>query len=83
MDTVVNASREAENGRFITMMQSVHSEVAALRRMSPSELRAKYLEVFGEPTRSGNKEFLRKRIAWRLQSMAEGGNQTHPACAHW
>src|SRR5207244_2255047 len=25
-----------------------------------------------EPSRTGNKDFLRKRIAWRIQSLAEG-----------
>jgi hypothetical protein len=55
------------------MAQNVSQEVAALRRMTPAQLREKYLEVFGEPTRSGNKEFLCKRLAWRLQSLAEGG----------
>jgi hypothetical protein len=54
------------------MIQSVKAEVAALRRMSPAELREKYLAVFGEATRSGNRDFLCKRLAWRLQSMAEG-----------
>jgi len=71
MDTVVNACREAEK-RSYTMVQNVKIEVAALRRMSPAELREKYLAVFGEPTRTGNKDFLCKRLAWRLQSMAEG-----------
>src|SRR3954467_2564281 len=51
---------------------SIEQTVAALRRMTPAQLRAKYLEVFGEPTRSGNKEFLFKRLAWRIQSLAEG-----------
>jgi hypothetical protein len=55
------------------MVPSVQSEVLALQRMTPTELREKYLEVFGEPTRSGNKEFLRKRLAWRIQSLGEGG----------
>ncbi len=54
------------------MVQNVKIEVAALRRMTPAELRDKYLEVFGEPTRTGNKDFLCKRLAWRLQSLAEG-----------
>jgi len=71
MDTVVDASREAEN-RSYTMVQNVEIEVAALRRMSPAELREKYLAVFGEPSRSGNKDFLLKRISWRMQSLAEG-----------
>ena len=55
------------------MTLNIGREVAALRRMTPKELRSRYAEVFGEPTRSGNKEFLIKRIAWRLQSQAEGG----------
>ena len=40
--------------------------------MNVRELREKYEAVFGEPTRAGNKDFLFKRIAWRIQSVAEG-----------
>jgi hypothetical protein len=47
-------------------------ELAALTRLGASELRAKYAELFGEPTRTGNKTWLVRRIAWRLQAMAEG-----------
>jgi len=54
------------------MVQNVQSEVAALRQMTPAQLRDKYMAVFGEPTRTGNKDFLYKRLAWRLQSLAEG-----------
>ena len=36
------------------------------------ELREKYLEVFGEETRSYHKAFLRRRIVWRLQAGQEG-----------
>jgi len=54
------------------MKQDVTLELAALRRMTPAQLRDKYLEVFGEPTRSGNRDFLFKRLAWRIQSLAEG-----------
>jgi len=54
------------------MVQNVQSEVAALRQMTPAQLRDKYMAVFGEPTRTGNKDFLCKRLAWRLQSLAEG-----------
>jgi len=46
--------------------------VAALRRMTVGQLREKYLALFGEPTRSENRNFLFKRLAWRVQSMAEG-----------
>ncbi len=52
---------------------SVARELAALGTMSVGELAEKYREVFGEPTRTRNKEYLRKRIAWRIQEHAEGG----------
>ena len=54
------------------MALNVGKEIAALKQMTVPELRQKYEEVFGEPTRAGNKDFLFKRIAWRIQSLAEG-----------
>jgi len=48
-------------------------QIAKLRRMTVTELRRKYLETFGEPTGSGHKEYLGKRIPWRLQAQSEGG----------
>ncbi|AWM36723.1 hypothetical protein GobsT_54330 [Gemmata obscuriglobus] len=51
----------------------VAKELAGLRRLTPKELRARYAEVFGEPTASGNRTWLVRRIAWRLQALAEGG----------
>ncbi|MEQ8785152.1 MAG: DUF2924 domain-containing protein [Pirellulaceae bacterium] len=54
------------------MVLNVGKEVAALQRMTVRELRTRYAEVFGEETRAGNKAWLVKRIAWRLQSLAEG-----------
>jgi hypothetical protein len=48
-------------------------ELAALERMGPTELRERYLEVFGEPTNANCKAWLVKRIAWRMQANAEGG----------
>jgi hypothetical protein len=53
-------------------MLNATSQIAALREMTPAQLREKYLEVFGEVSRSGNKDFLFKRIAWRIQSLVEG-----------
>lgn len=50
----------------------VAKELAALRRLTPKELRARYAEVFGEPTTTGNRTWLVRRIAWRLQALAEG-----------
>jgi len=55
------------------MAVNMNIEIATLRRMTAAQLRDKYHEVFGEVTRSGNKDFLFKRISWRMQSLAEGG----------
>jgi len=52
---------------------NIAREVAALKRMTVKELRDRYVEVFGEATRSGNKDWLWKRIAWRMQANVEGG----------
>jgi hypothetical protein len=55
------------------MQVNVAKEVAALPRMTVQELRAKHVEAFGEDTNTKNKAWLVKRIAWRLQALAEGG----------
>jgi len=50
----------------------IAQDVAALSRMTVAELRIKHMEAFGEPTRTHNKEYLVKRVAWRLQANAYG-----------
>src|SRR5947209_5157547 len=47
-------------------------EIASLQRMIVKELRARYAEAFGEETKANNRPWLLKRIAWRLQALAEG-----------
>ena len=54
------------------MELNIGKEVARMQNMTVPELRVRYAEVFGEETRAGNKVWLVKRIAWRLQSQAEG-----------
>lgn len=49
------------------------TELAALGHMTGAELAEKYLAFFGQAARSRNKDFLRKRLAWRIQELAEGG----------
>lgn len=51
----------------------IAQEIDALRRMTTSQLQAKYREVFGQETRSNHKQFLFRRIAWRIQANAWGG----------
>ena len=50
----------------------VDAAVKTLNRMTVTQLRDRYAEVFGEAARSFNKQHLVKRIAWRLQAMHEG-----------
>jgi hypothetical protein len=54
-------------------MLNNHKEVASLQRMTVNELRERYREVFGEESRSRNKQFLWKRVAWRMQALEQGG----------
>ncbi len=53
-------------------MLAISSEIDDLRHKTVTELQNRYLEVFGEPSRSNHKQFLIRRIAWRLQALAEG-----------
>ena len=55
------------------MTLNITREVARLRRMTPKQLRERYADLFGEPTRSGNRAAMVKRIAWKIQANAEGG----------
>jgi len=54
------------------MSLNIHHEVARLQRLGAQQLRARYAEVFGETTPAHNKAWLIRRIAWRLQALAEG-----------
>jgi len=47
-------------------------DIATLPTLSVAQLRSRYAETFGEPTHAGRKAWLVKRIAWRLQALAEG-----------
>ncbi len=54
------------------MPLNITAEVAELQEMTVTQLRRRYEEVIHEETRSGNKVWLIKRIAWRLQANVEG-----------
>jgi len=55
------------------MEAKVLKEIRGLRYLTVTGLRARYREVFGEESRSNHKQFLVRRVAWRLQELAEGG----------
>jgi hypothetical protein len=54
------------------MNANVAKDVARLRQMTVAELQNRYAQLFGEPTRTGNKTWLLKRLVWRLQALTEG-----------
>jgi hypothetical protein len=68
MDTRLTAMRMEAN-----VESAMRKEIDELSRMAVSQLRQKYLEAFGEESRSNHKQFLFRRIAWRIQANAEGG----------
>jgi hypothetical protein len=54
------------------MNADVADQVRALRDMTIRELQQRWQELFGEATRTGNRHYLIKRLAWRIQADAEG-----------
>ncbi|MFN5945614.1 MAG: DUF2924 domain-containing protein [Phycisphaerae bacterium] len=63
MKTLIHSSQDA----------SVDAQLEALTTMTVTQLRHRYAEVFGEPTTSGNRQWLFRRVAWRIQALAYGG----------
>lgn len=55
------------------MKKTLANDLADLERKSLNQLTKRFEEVFGEQSRSRNKRYLVRRIAWRLQANAEGG----------
>jgi hypothetical protein len=41
--------------------------------MKVAQLRVRWRELFGEDSRSNNRDFLWRRLAWRVQELAYGG----------
>ena len=54
------------------MEVNIVNEVAALQRLSVGQLRQRFADLFGEATAASNRTWLIKRIAWRMQALAEG-----------
>lgn len=68
MDTRLTALRKENE-----LGTDVSQQIEELAQMTVSQLRERYIEVFGEESRSNHKQFLFRRIAWRIQALAEGG----------
>ena len=51
---------------------NIKEELSRLERMTTGELAQRYVELCDEPIRTRNRAYLTRKIAWRLQAMAEG-----------
>src|SRR5437870_12973920 len=69
MGLLVNTMRTEEKMNKTQIRQ----QIEGLRHMTVGQLKDKYREAFGEESRSSHKQFLFRRIAWRLQANAWGG----------
>ena len=54
------------------MDRVVIAAIDELPKSKVAALKKRYRELFGEESKSSNKQFLFRRIAWRLQANAEG-----------
>jgi hypothetical protein len=54
-------------------MKSMTDEIAELRALPTAELAQRYAELYGREPRVRHREFLWKRIAWKIQEQRTGG----------
>ena len=54
-------------------MIAVSAQLQALDGFTLAQLQKKHLELYGIESRTKNKSFLRKKLAYRIQELAEGG----------
>ena len=55
------------------MNVELNQHIDGLRHMSTAQLQLKYRELFGQTSHSNHKGYLFRRVAWRMQALAEGG----------
>src|SRR5258708_18810011 len=55
------------------MNAELNQHIDRLRCMTTAQLQLKYRELFGQPSHSNHKGYLFRRVAWRMQALAEGG----------
>jgi len=74
--TGVNTTGE-QDGSFGETEKGMNAElnqhIDQLRQMTTAQLQLKYRELFGQPSHSNHKDYLFRRVAWRMQALAEGG----------
>ena len=72
-EVIMPSKRREQAKQAREALADIPAQLAALEKMSVAELREKWLEVYSQPTTAGNKAYLKKRLAWRIQELAEGG----------
>jgi hypothetical protein len=55
------------------MNASIPQQIARFQAMTVGELRIEWERLYGETTRSRNRVYLWKRLAWRIQELEYGG----------
>jgi hypothetical protein len=55
------------------MNAEIGRQIDELRHMTTAQLQMKYRELFGQSSHSNHKDYLFRRVAWRLQAIVEGG----------
>lgn len=69
---MVLAVDAAETTEVMHMDVKVKLQIDELQSLSTKRLQEKFCELFGYETRSNHRQYLFRRIAWRLQALAEG-----------
>ena len=69
----MSKTRHEQQGDMAIAAVDVDKLVRELRAITHTELQARYLEVFGTPSRSTHQQYLIKRVAWQVQANAHGG----------
>jgi hypothetical protein len=54
------------------MTVPLSQEIFGLRQLTTKQLQQRFYELFGETARTRNRVWLLKRLAWRVQALAEG-----------
>ena len=64
-------------------MIAVSAQLQALDGLTLAQLQKKHLELYGSESRTKNKSFLRKKLAYRIQERAEGGRWNPSVDSAW
>ena len=54
------------------MHAELNHDIDQLRHMTTAHLQLRYRELFGQASHSNHKDYLFRRVAWRMQALAEG-----------